>query len=431
MGGAGTDPAAGRRGRLAVLYHFMHPDDVVSALHFDGFAQDLAAMGWEVEAISCNRGCRNESLVYGRSETYRGVQYRRVWRPGFSQRRFFGRLANSAWMICAWSGLALRPRVLRPDVVVVGTDPVFAAAVALPLRWLAPEMKLAHWCFDLHPEAAIVSGLVEAKSLAARVVTAVMSRAYRCYDVIADLGVCMRALLRRHGHGAHELELTPWALVEPDQPVARDADTRRELFGEAKIGLLYSGNLGEAHDFEPFLALARALRGRPEFHFCFAVRGSRADELKRAVLPEDSNISFAGFASVEALERRLGSADIHLASLKQDWAGVAVPSKFFGSIASGRPVLYAGPLDSAIGQWIRTLGLGWVLDPDDIEGVAQHLCALAGDAAGLAAMQRHCHAVYAERFSRRAVMASWDEVLSGLVGGDSVPARDSPSRPGP
>jgi hypothetical protein len=46
--------------RAAILYHFMYPDDVVSAIHLDGLAQDLANAGWEIEAFPCNRGCRDE-----------------------------------------------------------------------------------------------------------------------------------------------------------------------------------------------------------------------------------------------------------------------------------------------------------------------------------------------------------------------------------
>ena len=31
-------------------------------------------------------------------------------------------------------------------------------------------------------------------------------------------------------------------------------------------------------------------------------------------------------------------------SLGDKWEGLAVPSKFFGSLAVGRPVIYAGPV---------------------------------------------------------------------------------------
>ena len=182
--------------RVAILHHFMYPDDVVSALHLDGLAQDLAAKGWQVEAFPCNRGCRDETKTYPRSDTYQGVRCRRIWRPGFSQKSSAGRLANSLWMIAAWSRPALRPRRRRPELIVVGTDPVFAAAAAIVLRLFAPGIKLAHWCFDMHPEAALAGGLLPERALSVRLARAVMRRAYRSFDLIADLGVCMRAPAR-------------------------------------------------------------------------------------------------------------------------------------------------------------------------------------------------------------------------------------------
>lgn len=406
---------AGRKPRVAILYHYMYPDDVVSALHLDGLAQDLASKGWEVEALPCNRGCRDETRVYPAAEIHHGVHYRRIWRPGFSQKSFWGRLVNSGWMIASWSRLAFRRRGRRPDVIVIGTDPIFAAVTAIPLRFFARGIRLAHWCFDMHPEAAVTEGLVSARSLPARLMRTVMGRAYRSVDLIADLGVCMRQRLREYGHGAIERELTPWALIEPEQPVTRAPDTRRELFGDARIGILYSGNFGEAHDFSNILALARALRDTKDVHFCFGVRGNRAEAFRQAVTPEDVNISFAGFAPIEELEKRLGSADIHLVSLKKEWAGIAVPSKFFGSIASGRPILYSGTRDSAIGHWILKHRIGWIIDPDDIPETACVIARLAGDSSELAELQHHCHAIYQAHFSRRSVMEKWDRELGKLL----------------
>lgn len=393
----------------------MYPDDVVSALHLDGLAQGLSEKGWEVEAFPSNRGCRDETRTYTSSETYNGVRYNRVWRPGFSQKKFWGRLSNSAWMIAAWTRLAFRRRDRRPDVIVIGTDPVFAAATAVPVRFLARDIRLAHWCFDMHPEAAIVEQLLPAGAWSVRLAQALMRRAYRSFDLIADLGMCMRSRLRQYEHGALECELTPWALAEPAEPVTRDLATRRELFGDARIGVLYSGNFGEAHDFEHFLALARHMRNTPEVHFCFAVRGNRADAFRKTVTSDDINISFAGFAPIEELEKRLGSADVHLVSLKDEWSGIAVPSKFFGSIAAGRPILYSGNPESAIGGWINQHRLGWIIDPDNISNTAQQLSELVDNDLELIKLQRHCHMIYQKFFSRQIVVEVWDKELRALI----------------
>ncbi|HEY1378843.1 MAG TPA: glycosyltransferase family 4 protein, partial [Gemmataceae bacterium] len=405
-----------KRPKVTVLYHYFHPDDVVSARHFDGLCRGLADQGWDVLARPCNRGCRAESQTYPLREEWNGIHIRRVWRPRFRQASNLGRLVNAAWMLVAWS----LPVGRRPDVLVVGTDPILSVLVAIPWRLTRPGVKIAHWAFDLYPEAAVADGMLRGESLLVRGLRAALRVAYGCCDLIADLGGCMRRLLgayrpeTRKRVPLRKVTLVPWALSEPDRPVPPDPAVRRELFGGAALGLLYSGNFGRAHSYEEFLALARHLRG-DNVAVCFAVRGNRADELRKAVRPDDANVAFAGFAPEAELERRLAAADVHLVSLRPEWTGVVVPSKFFGSLAAGRPVVFAGGADSAIAGWVREFGVGWVLTADNAAAVAADLRALAADPARLAELQRRCHAVYQEHFSWRAVTAGWDRELRGLL----------------
>ncbi|MFI5302706.1 MAG: hypothetical protein ACHREM_31845, partial [Polyangiales bacterium] len=248
-----------RRPRVAVLYHFLRPDDVVSARQLDGLCEGLAADGWEVVAHPSNRSCFARGVSYPLRERIGDVDLRRVWRPDFPQSSGLGRLANSAWMTASWTALTgLVDRDL--DAVIVGTDPVLGAAVAPLLRRLRPRVAIAHWAFDLYPEAAIADGMLDAKSAVALSTNAIMTASYRACDVIVDIGSCMRRRIREHGHTAREETLVPWALSEPATRVAPDAEMRRALFGEARVGILYSGNFGKAHAYEGALALARATR---------------------------------------------------------------------------------------------------------------------------------------------------------------------------
>src|SRR5207302_9222488 len=112
-------------------------------------------------------------------------------------------------------------------------------------------------------------------------------------------------------------------------------------------------------------------------HFSFGVRGNRVDELRAAVHRDDANVSFAGFAPESELAKRLAAADIHLVSLWPKWTGVVVPSKFFGALAAGRPIIFAGSRVAALAQWIEAYGVGWVLDRSSVGKVAQDLKRLA------------------------------------------------------
>ncbi len=404
--------AAARPPRIRVLYHYMHPDDVVSARHFDGLCEGFVSRGWDVEAMPSNRGCRDDSVAYPLRERHAGVDFRRVWRPRLRQASGAGRLANAAWMVGAWGLLGA---AARADVVLVGTDPVLSVAVAPIVKRFRPGVVVAHWAYDLYPEAAVADGLLAEGSAPARAAAAVAGAGYRACDLIADLGSCMRSRIAAYGHHAREVTLVPWALSEPAQPIAPPGDVRRALFGDAALGLLYSGNFGRAHAHEDILALMRRLRGE-SVHLCFAVRGNRADELRRAVGPADVNVSFAGFCAEDELERRLAAADVHLASLRPGWSGVVVPSKFFGSLAAGRPVVFSGPDSSSVARTIEDHGVGWVLSPGNVDAVASALRALARDRAALAGLWARCHAVYQAELSRARTMDRWDAELRRLLG---------------
>ena len=50
-------------------------------------------------------------------------------------------------------------------------------------------------------------------------------------------------------------------------------------------------------------------------------------------------------------------------------SGLAVPSKFYGILAAGRPVLFIGPEESEVARVIREREIGVVVQPGDSEGL--------------------------------------------------------------
>jgi len=401
--------------RLLVCYHFFHPDDVVSARMFSDLAAEQVRRGWDVTALACNRSWGDPAARLPAAEEWNGVLIERVFRPAWDQARPGQRLANSAWMLAAWFLRTLR--LGRFDAIVIGSDPAFSPLGALALRLAYPRAALAHWCFDLYPEAIAADGIGRAGAALAPVALGLMGQAYRRYDCLVDIGPRMRERLAGYGSGVRQETLVPRALAEVDRPVAVDAAARRELFPRAKLALLYAGTMGRAHDFEALLRLARACRARSgdAVSICFAVRGNRSDELRAAVRADDTNVHLVDFTEQEALHGRLAAADFHLISLRDDWAGVVVPSKFFASLAVGRPVIYAGPAASEIARWIGEHDLGLHLTADNVEATADRLHALTGDEAALGRWRENALAVYRRQWSRTVTNDRLDALLRELV----------------
>jgi glycosyltransferase involved in cell wall biosynthesis len=147
------------------------------------------------------------------------------------------------------------------------------------------------------------------------------------------------------------------------------------------------------------------------------VRGNRAAELRAAIRPDDTNVRLADFVREESVPARLAAADVHLISLRDEWAGLVVPSKFFASLAVGRPVLYAGPRDSEIARWIAEHDIGLHLTDDDgsARAVADRLHGFMTDPDALARWRARALSVYRRQWSKQISNDRWDELLRQLV----------------
>ncbi len=408
-----------------VLYHYYYPDDVVSAAHLTQLCEGLARRNWSVTTMPCNRTCRTEAPVTPARERRNGVIIKRLWRPPLPQASKAGRIVNASWMTMRWAAAAALT-TKSPDILVIGTDPILSVCAAPIWKWLHPKTKIVHWCFDLYPEAAVADGMVKAGGVLHRALELALKRAYHACDLVADIGECMGDLLGCHGSKARKVTLTPWALLEPSLPVPVAEDERRALFGDAKLGLMYSGNFGRAHCLDLTLKLASRIE-EIGARFCFSVRGNEQESLRAAVAGTGVDASFVDFAPPVRMVERLSAADIHVVSLRPEWTGTVVPSKFFGAIAIGRPVLFEGRRDSAIARWIEKHQVGWVLSPEMLDEVAADIASLAGNTERQTRLRAHCHDVYRRHFSRSRIIDRFDREMKVLL--KAVPPAAEASNP--
>jgi glycosyltransferase involved in cell wall biosynthesis len=134
------------------------------------------------------------------------------------------------------------------------------------------------------------------------------------------------------------------------------------------------------------------------------------------ITPEDNNITFADFVDEKLLPLRLASADIHMISLRHGWEGVVVPSKFFGSLAAGRPILYCGTPNSCIAELIQSEGFGFFIGMDNLKNIADRLEELSNNKFCLQSMQEAAFSFYKKHFSREIQCIRWDKCLREFIG---------------
>ena len=135
---------------------------------------------------------------------------------------------------------------------------------------------------------------------------------------------------------------------------------------------MYSGNMGLGHRFGEFLEAAMA--AGEGFDWKFYGQGKRRVEIEKFLKQNpDAPVSLGHYVPREELAAHLAGDDVHLASLDPVWDGTMVPSKLQGIFSIGRPVIFVGSETCAMGAWILESGGGWVVSPDDADGMGTAL----------------------------------------------------------
>jgi colanic acid biosynthesis glycosyl transferase WcaI len=215
---------------------------------------------------------------------------------------------------------------------------------------------------------------------------------------------------------SHCRAIEKWADGEKLRPKATaDSVLRRRLGLADKFVIGYSGNLGRAHEFETVLGAAERLRSDDGIAFLFIGAGAKMDELKAsAVRRHMTNFHFLPYQPRESLEDSLAAADVHLVTLIPSLEGLIVPSKFYGILAAGRPVVFIGDVDGELSRTIRASHCGVVVASGNSTELFDAIKSLERDTdvrtnMGLAARELMC-----SRFAARRALDSWAQLLTEI-----------------
>ncbi len=91
----------------------------------------------------------------------------------------------------------------------------------------------------------------------------------------------------------------------------------------------------------------------------------------------------------------LAAGGLNVVTVQRGLEGAVVPSKLYGILAAGRPVLVVAPEESDAARIVRRYGCGVVADPDEPEAVAAAVCEVMVSPGKLAEMA--ARALAAER----------------------------------
>ena len=253
-----------------------------------------------------------------------------------------GRLSKTLTMINYGIAAGLHALFRHSDLKVFLTQPPFFSALGL-LRKKFFQKPYICILMDLYPEVLTANGWLNKSGRLNLALERLAFSIHSNASALVVIGRDTQDYLSGQQIPKDKFRYIPnWASREPEEPLSRQKNRLRSEMGfsNSDFIVLYSGNQGVAHHFDDILPVARKM---PEVKFVFIGNGPRHREIvdfkQRSSL---TNIHIFDYQPVDKLIESLSIGDVHFMSLKKGFDSMAVPSKFFGALSVGRPVIFQG-----------------------------------------------------------------------------------------
>ena len=271
------------------------------------------------------------------------------------------------------------------DAVVVMTDPPFQGIVGAFVAMLKRK-PCAYNIRDLYPDMA-VGGDIMRRGLLARAWERMHRWALRRAKCVIVLGEDMRARIIAKGVDPSRVVVIrdgvePPKATEPLLPL--DPEIVRVIRGGFSFVLLHAGNLGFYGAWNTLITAARKL-ANDGVGLVFVGGGAQRAQLEIAASGA-ANIRFLDYFPSNKIPSVLAAADAHIVTVKRGLEGVVVPSKMYGILAAGKPIVAVAPKETDVVSLGEKQGFAVAADPDKPAELVKVIRALMADVTKLRAM---------------------------------------------
>ena len=403
--------AAVRRRKLLVLNQYYWPGVEATA----NLLADLCAGLAEDFEITVVTGRVRDVPDLPAHEHHKGVEIVRVNSTAYDRRELWRRAVNYLTFIAQSFREGLR--VARPDVVLAMTDPPIIANVGLVLarRFRVPLVVVSQ---DVFPEIA-----VELNRLKNPAVISVLRAAIRYYlkraDRVVAIGDTMRRRLEEKGAVPSRVRVIPnWVDTRALQPQHGPNGWAEDNGLADRFVVMHSGNVGHAQNLDALVRAATFLRDLDDLVIVIVGSGARhVDLVELAQRLEVDNVRFLPYQPREVLPLSLSAADVHVVGLARRLAGYVVPSRLYGVLSVGRPVIVAADADSETAHVVAEIGCGVVIPPGRPDLLATTIREAYDGRLPLEEMGARARAWVEKEADREVAVERYRRVLAELVDG--------------
>jgi colanic acid biosynthesis glycosyl transferase WcaI len=398
------------RPRLLVLNQYYWPGVEATANLLTELCEALAETHDVTVITGASRGL-------ARRQVRHGVTVVRVRSTTFDRSHLFRRAANYLTYLV---GLVWRAMVSkRPDLVVCMTDPPFIGSIArvVAARFRAPLLIIMQ---DVFPEIAVKLGRLKSPA-AARLLRLLIDPSLRAADRVVVIGETMKLRVEEKGVSPERVRVIPnWGDAASVKPKAHDNEWARRHKLAKRFVVMHSGNIGHAQNLDALVRATTFLRDLNDLAVVIIGSGARRSELVAlARLLEADKVEILPYQERKILSQSLSTADVHVVGLARGLAGYVVPSRLYGILAAGRPVIVATDPESETAQLVAEVRCGVLVPPGNPFALAGAIRAAHDGEYDLAEMGRRARAFAEAESDRTIAVKRYRDVLRELERADA------------
>ncbi len=319
-------------------------------------------------------------------------------------KRVFGFLIYS--FVASWYALTI-----KADVVIASSGPITVGIPGLFAK-LIRRRKLVFEVRDLWPDGAIELGLLKNRFLQ-KLAYMLESMCYRNSDLIVALSPGMKKEIETKCKSSKVISVTNSANLELFSK-ARVFPEEIDLF-QSREYALYTGNIGMVNNVSWMFNAAKLLKqmNRSDIKIVWIGDGQlKAHFEKRKVEEQVDNLIILDLMPKRNLVPIVQHALICLAPLMESKIlNTSSPNKFFEALAAGVPVIQT--TNGWMKDFISEHSVGYTLDPNNPQELANKLIDIAMDNKGLDSMRNRASRIAEANFDKN-ILANYmlNEILN-------------------
>ena len=314
----------------------------------------------------------------------------------------------------SYVALAIPRALLMPcDAVVAMTDPPFQGIVGAIVALLKGKPYVYN-IRDMYPDMAVGGSIVE-PGLLTRIWEKLHRWTLRRATRVVVLGEDMRArIVAKSVDPARVLIVRDGTDILPANAASPTADPEiiRAIRGSSSFVLVHAGNLGFYGAWNTLVIAARGLVNEG-VGLIFVGDGAQRSQVE-SLAAGSGNIRFLEFFPASKIASVLAAADAHIITVKRGLEGVVVPSKMYGILAAGKPIVAVAPKETDVVSLGVQRGFAVEADPDRPAEVVNAVRALASDPTKLKAMGEAARAA-APDYERTKELQKFVEIFAQLT----------------